>query len=191
MHRVEYLALALLLAGCNNTEPPTKSEPAAPAASADSRLVQISRFDCAKAEDVSDATSFPWKSGISLWAGGGPGGAAFNADTLSCALEFQTRCARGEADAEVRIGGALGIVEHVKIERAGAQLIRFELPNQRWGQHLDEVSALSERFPYRTATFSAAVTAACETPEAFGPGLGPRLEFADDRHFTAGFASGE
>ncbi len=61
----------------------------------------------------------------------------------------------------------------------------------QWESHLDQATPLTERFPYRTATFGAAATASCEAPEAFGPGLGPRLEFADDRHFTAGFASGE
>jgi hypothetical protein len=62
---------------------------------------------------------------------------------------------------------------------------------EQWQQHLDQSSVLTERFPYRTATFSASATAACKTPEAFGPSEGPRLEFADDRHFTAGFGGGE
>jgi hypothetical protein len=35
------------------------------------------------------------------------------------------------------------------------------------------------------------VTASCQAPEMVGPSTGPRLEFADDHHFTAGFARGE
>lgn len=92
---------------------------------------------------------------------------------------------------ELRVGGALAGHAQARIEKPGLQLVTFDLTAPQWEQHFDQGSALTERFAYRTATFSATATAACETPEAFGPGNGPRLEFADDRHFTAGFASGE
>jgi hypothetical protein len=143
--------------------------------------VRIVRFDCVKAEDLEPGADFLWSQGIASWSRGGPGGATWNAGKLRCAVEIQTDCSRGEADVELRIGGAL----------AGAQQLAFDVAAEQWQRHLDQSSPLTERFPYRTATFSAAATAGCKTPEALGPSEGPRLEFADDSHFTAGFADGE
>jgi hypothetical protein len=191
------LLALIVLGGCTKSEPPRReatpsTQATSPQSAADDqRLVRISRFDCVKAEDAAGSPVFPWDRGISLWKAGGPGGATSNASMLHCALEFQINCTRGEADAEIRISGALSKSQRLKIDRAGAQLIDFELEQQQWEQHFDQGSALTERFPYQTATFSAAITAACEAPEALGPSLGPRREFADDRHFTAGFSNAE
>lgn len=196
MRPVNGLAVLVLLSGCGKSEPPTappvnEQVIAQPAVAKDDRLIRISRFDCATEADLDGATDFPWPQGISLWSAGGPGGAAWNVSRLRCAVELQTACARGAADIELRIGGALSEAKNAKIEHAGAQQITFDLAPDRWQQHFDQESPLTKRFPYRTATFSASVTASCEAPDAFGPSEGPRLEFADDRHFTAGFASGE
>jgi hypothetical protein len=195
MHRANCLSLLgltllVLLSACGQSQPPAAS--AQPAANPDpDRLVRISRFDCATSADVEDVAEFPWSKGISLWSGGGPGGAAWNVSKLRCAVELQTTCARGAADIELRIGSALSEARQLKIEHAGIQHVTFDLAPERWEPHLDQESPLTQRFPYRTATFSASATASCEAPDAFGPSEGPRLEFADDRHFTAGFASGE
>ncbi len=199
MRPANCLALVALLSACGQSQPPAappqttrpESTPAAQPAANEDRLVRISRFDCAASSDLDEGADFPWSKGISLWSGGGPGGAAWNVSKLRCVVEYQTTCTRGEADAELRIGGALAEAKHSRIEQAGAQQFTFDLTPERWDQHLDQESPLTQRFSYRTATFSAAVTASCEAPEAFGPSEGPRLEFADDRHFTAGFASGE
>jgi hypothetical protein len=155
------------------------------------RLIQISRFDCVTSDDSTDAADFPWSKGISHWLGGGPGGAVWNISELRCAVEFQTSCAQGEADAELRIGGAISGSERAKIARAGIQQITFRLMAEHWEKHFDQGSPLTKRFPYQTTTFSASVTASCQAPQVFGPSMGPRLEFADDHHFTAGFAKGE
>jgi hypothetical protein len=162
------------------------------AESGQARLVRILRFDCVKAgEEAGAAAEFPWSKGIGLWTSGGPGGAAWNARSLRCAVEFETGCTQGRADAELRIGGAVSATMTAPIRDAGAQRLVFDLTADRWEKHLDQASPSTKRFPYRTATFSALVMASCEAPETFGPGLGPRLEFADDSHFTAGFAQGE
>lgn len=152
------------------------------------RLVRISRFDCVTALE---GNTFAWGSGISHWSAGGPGGATWNASKLHCAVEIQTPCTKGTADAELRIGGALVAARRAVIEKSGSQLIFFELLPNHWEPHFDQGSPWTEGFPYRMATFAASVMAKCEAPEPLGPGNGPRLEFADDRHFTAGFASGE
>jgi hypothetical protein len=186
MRPVNGLAVLVLLSACGQSQPP-----AAQPDVKDDRLIRISRFDCATSADLDGVADFPWSKGLSLWAGGGPGGAAWNVSALRCAVELQTTCTRGTADIELRIGGALSEARNAKIEHAGLQQVTFELAADRWEPHLDQESPLTQRFPYRTATFSASVTASCEAPEAFGPSEGPRLEFADDRHFTAGFASGE
>jgi hypothetical protein len=155
------------------------------------RLTQISRFDCVPSSDVTDDAEFPWSKGVSHWSGGGPSGATWNAGELHCAVEFQTRCAQGNADIELRVGGALSGSERPTISRAGAQQISFRLLARKWEKHFDQVSPPTKRVPYRTATFSASVTVSCKAPEVAGPSMGPRLEFADDHHFTAGFAEGE
>jgi hypothetical protein len=187
MHRAECLAvlllLALAMAGCGQSQQPP------PSAASTERLVRIARFDCAHSEE--SEAQFPWSQGIASWSGGGPGGAAWNIGKLRCAVELQTNCSRGAADVELRVGGALAGHTRASIEKPGLHLVTFELTAPQWEQHFDEGSALTGRFAYRTATFSATAIASCQAPEAFGPGNGPRLEFADDRHFTAGFASGE
>jgi hypothetical protein len=155
------------------------------------RLVVISRFDCVRSDDAADAPAFPWDKGIGRWKSGGPGGAAWNAPGLRCVVEFQANCARGIANAELRVGGALTGAKPVEIGRAGLLQATFDLPAGRWEKHLDQVSPATKRLPYRTATFSASVMASCEEPALSVSGTGPRLEFADDRHFTAGFAAGE
>jgi hypothetical protein len=198
MRRAEYLVLALLLTGCGDSSTPTPPLPAKPPAGAPSaaprdttRLVRIVRFDCVKADDLEPGADFPWSQGIAAWSRGGPGGAVWNAARLRCAVEIQTDCGDGEVDVELRIGGALAGTQHAAIDRAGAHQLTFEVMAEQWELHFDQSSPLTERFSYRTATFSAAATAACKTPEPFGPSEGPRLGFADDRHFTAGFAGGE
>jgi hypothetical protein len=171
--------------------PPSHDRIAAASDGGQGRLIQISRFDCVTSDDAADAAEFPWTKGISHWSGGGPGGAAWNAGALRCAVEFQTSCAMGHADVELRIGGAISGSERATINRAAAQQITFRLVAQQWERHLDQASPRTKGFPYRTATFSASVTASCQAPEMVGPSTGPRLEFADDHHFTAGFARGE
>jgi len=199
MRRANCLVVLVLLSACGKSEPPAAppvaappaNEPAVRFATKEDRLVRISRFDCATEADLDSAAGFPWAKGISLWASGGPGGAGWNVSKLRCAVELQTTCTQGVVDIELRIGGALADSGNAKIEHAGAQQVTFDLTPDRWEQHLDEESPLTQRFPYRTATFSASATASCEAPDVFGPSEGPRLEFADDRHFTAGFSSGE
>jgi hypothetical protein len=110
---------------------------------------------------------------------------------LRCAVEFQTGCAQGEADTELRIGGAISGSKRARIDRPGAQQVTFRLLAKQWEKHFDQGSPPTKRFPYQTATFSASVMVSCQAPEVFGPSTGPRLEFADDDHFTAGFAKGE
>jgi hypothetical protein len=197
MRCVRCIALFLLLAASGGpvrtpaSAQPASSSDASAASGGQDRLVRISRFDCVMPDDVADNAEFPWPKGLSRWSGGGPGGAAWNAGALRCAVEFQTSCIQGEADIELRIGGALSGARHAKIDRGGAHLVTIDLKAGQWEKHFDQGSSLTKRFPYRTATFSASVTASCQAPEAFGPGMGPRLEFADHGHFTAGFAKGE
>lgn len=155
------------------------------------RLIRITRFDCVKEDEAGNAAEFPWPQGISPWASGGPGGAVWNASGLRCAVAFETDCTQGEAHVELRIGGALIAAKRVPIADAGARQAAFDLKPDRWEKHLDQIDAKTHRFPYRTATFSASVMASCQKPQEIVPGIGPRLEFADDRHFTAGFAKGE
>jgi hypothetical protein len=143
-----------------------------------------------KNDDV-DGSDITWATGLSIWNDGGPGGASWNAATLICAVEFSTTCTHGDADVELRVGGALLTTQKTPLLQAGLQLVKAELRHTQWKKHLDQTSTLTGRLPYRTATVTAAVFATCTLPEQFGPGIGPRLEFADDRHFTAGFASGE
>lgn len=155
------------------------------------RLIQISRFDCVTPEEVTDENAFPWIKGISRWSGGGPSGATWNASELRCVVELQTDCARGQADIELRVAGAIVASKSATIHRAGTQQITFHLIARQWEKHFDQMSPVTKRFPYRTATFSASATASCSAPEAIGPSAGPRREFTDDQHFTAGFAKGE
>jgi hypothetical protein len=202
LRQVEYLVLTLLLTGCGDSSTSTPSLPkppsdapstAAPSATPGDTtgLVRIARFDCVKADDLEPGADFPWSQGIASWSRGGPGGAVWNAARLRCAVEIQTDCSSGEVDVELRIGSALAGTQHAAIHRAGAHQLAFEVTAEQWELHFDQSSPLTERFSYRTATFSAAATAACKTPESSGPSEGPRLGFADDRHFTAGFAGGE
>jgi hypothetical protein len=207
MRRADFLVLAMLVSACGRSPPPEATAPpaappvAAAAASAatnvagkpdnTNRLVQITRFDCVKAEERDDPNAFPWAQGLSRWAAGGPGGATWNAGNLDCAVEFQTRCTQGVADVELRIGAGLAGTRQAKIEHAGLTQVLVILSADQWRKRFDQSSPLTKRFSYRTATFSAAVIASCEAPETLGPSNGPRLEFSDDRHFSAGFASGE
>lgn len=196
MRPASCLVVLVVLSACGQSQPtaqtsPPASDPTMKITAKDYRLIHISRFDCATSADAEDATEFPWSKGISRWSGGGPGGAAWNVSKLRCAVELQTTCTTGTADIELRIGGALGDSRNARIKHAGPQEVIFELAPDRWEQNLDQKSSLTKRFPYRTATFSASVIASCQAPDVFGPSEGPRLEFADDRHFTAGFASGE
>jgi hypothetical protein len=198
MRRAELVALVmlLLLSGCGKSPvseaaAPKPAAPSAAPAADNQRLVQIERFDCVKAEDQQEPKDFPWAQGVSRWAAGGPGGAAWNADRLWCAVELRTGCTQGFADVELRIGGALSGARQAKIDRAGVQRVTFEVTADQWRKRFDQSSELTKRFSYRTATFSALTIASCESPEKLGPSDGPHLEFADSRHFTAGFAGGE
>ncbi len=201
MRRVKRVMLVLAICACCQLATPAISSEATlsnaqtaavapPGASSPQRIVQITRFDCVKA-GIDSAKSFPWAEGLSHWPDGGPGGAAWNASKLYCAVEFQPKCTKGAADMELRVGGALIGTRHASISHNGMQLLGLALDAKQWTKHLDQSSPVTKRFPYRTATFSASIIASCELPEKFGPSLGPRLEFADDRHLTIGFANGE
>lgn len=198
MHRVEWWMLALMVCACGQRQAPAVA-PAkthiAPLALFDAgsqqRLVRINRFDCVKAENRQGAEDFVWAQGLSHWSDGGPGGAAWNASKLYCAIEFQPACSKGAADIELRVGGALVGTQHAAISHDGLQSIGLTLDASQWMPHLDQIGAATKQFPYRTATFSASIIATCELPAKFGPSTGPRLEFADDRHLTIGFANGE
>lgn len=202
MRRVELVMLTLVICACSQRQAPATAPEAVPAnaqvpapaliaAESQQRLVRITRFDCVKAENNNGAQEFPWAQGLSHWPDGGPGGAAWNASKLYCAVEFQPKCTKGSADIELRVGGTLIGTRHATISHDGLQLLGLDLDASQWTKHLDQSSPVTKQFPYRTATFSASIIAACELPEKFGPSLGPRLEFADDRHFTIGFANGE
>jgi hypothetical protein len=198
MLRANILLLTLFAAGCGSSGSPQPASarvtpppaPSTPANDVPGRLVNISRFDCVSAEQTDSGNDFPWQKGLSRWAGGGPGGAAWNANALRCAIDIHTRCEHGEVDAEMRIGGKLVGAAHAVLH-AGAQLLTLNVGAPAWENHYDEDSQLTKRFPYRTATFSATIIASCQQPDVLGPSEGPRLEFADDLHFTAGFAGGE
>lgn len=187
----------LVLSGCEkaaSSHPDTAPSPDSAvlseslAVSNAERLVRVVRFDCTNDDG---ATAFPWGQGLRNWKGGGPGGAAWNADRLHCAAELQTPCTSGFISIELHVGSSLAAERSIAFRQAGVQAVRFDLRSESWAAQLDQVGEASRHLPYRSAIFGLTALAACTRPEVFGPGMGPRLEYADQDSFVAGFASGE
>lgn len=195
------LMLLLTLTACERTTSPrvALSSASATSTSTDSsatghaeRLVRIIRFDCTTSSSGQDAaTAFPWGQSLRNWMGGGPGGASWNADRLHCAAELQTPCTEGSIGIELHVGSRLAAERSITFSQAGVQSASFDLRSESWVAQVDQVGKASEQLPYRSAVFGLAAMASCTQPEAFGPGMGPRLEYADQDSFLAGFASGE
>ncbi|WP_293373472.1 hypothetical protein [Nevskia sp.] len=202
MRRVEVaFFFSLTLSACEKTATPYLDTvpSSASATSSESvvssdpeRLVRIVRFDCAKfTSDEDAANAFPMAQSLRNWMGGGPGGAAWNADRLRCAAELQTPCTEGSINIELHVGNSLAAEQNIAFSRAGMQAFSFDLRDDSWAAQLNQVGEASKQLPYRSAVFVLAAVANCTKPEAFGPGIGPRLEYADQDSFLAGFASGE
>jgi hypothetical protein len=153
----------------------------------DAPAITIESFDCYKLHSGPPADfSGP---GVSAWRGGGPGGATWNAVELNCKAVIQTTCTDGSVVTETRIGKAL-VDRKTTAVRGTTVDWRLTLQPHQWEKNFDEVPS-PNRAAYRTALFRLAALLTCKAPYALQPSLGPRPEFAADRTFLAGFASGE
>jgi hypothetical protein len=154
--------------------------------------VAIRDFDCEAIDDPArgPARLVPPGRGLASWALGGPGGAAWNAADVRCAASVASTCDKGALAIELRVAGAIVAERQIRIANRGAEIVELTVAASTWPNHLDELGTKTRPLPYRTAVFRLTAVVECESP-AFGPGLGPRGEFAADSMFLAGFAWGE
>ena len=164
-------------------------EPRPAAEQPPTRGVEITEFDCAKAEDFPPGRQTGTPQRLSQWQAGGPSGASWNATNLKCFADVRAQCARGELRAQLLIGQRAAVGNTFAITVSGPQRIELDVPERTWRRELD--AARKPELPYRTALFTLRVEVSCQEPEAHDPVADRYTDVADVRSFVGGFASGE
>lgn len=171
-------ALLHVLAGALLAQPPTAPQPLHPA------RAEVAGFDCADARAGGGGPIT--EGGLSTWTGGGPLGAAWNAQRLRCVAEVRTGCEAGRLALELRVGTRL-VQRRALAFGPGAPLAgvqEFRLEARDWVPGLDP---RQPRHPVRTGVFRAVASLRSCTRPKEGVGV-PALS---ERNFVAGFAWGE
>jgi hypothetical protein len=190
-HRSAQVLLSLLvsLGGCkaHRAEPPAQAAPPAQApATEDSRgerWVEVADFDCAPLAEEGD-TSF---RSMRQWASGGPAGATWNAETLTCHGRVSTTCTQGTVLVELLTGSRRAASQRFPAAELPTR-VEFTVSRDAWSESLDETF---EHDIYRTALLRLRASLRCEEPFLAGPGFARHEDVVAEDRFVAGFASGE
>ena len=210
MHAATLLVLCAVAEGCSRSarNPPPAAEASSDVAtvgaltdarremsvkSREPRRIHIAAFDCEKdestARDPGPTGLVSPASGIRSWHGGGPAGAAWNADDLRCAVRITTTCTRGRIAVVLRVGRAVVAERQQEIDGAQTDL-SMAVPFKSWKSAFDQ-PAKSLDAPYKTAIFRATSLLTCTAPIEVNPWTAWYPSVVDEDAFVAGFAYGE
>ena len=158
-------------------------------------FVRITAFDCEKvyeAPGIPQAVG-PITAGISIWRGGGPNGANWNAEDLRCVVGVATQCSKATIRVAIRVGTRIVADRKVDVGAPGPADVELSVPFDRWRKNLDEPlpSPGPSKLPYRTALFRATAQISCLLPTSASAADWKYPSVTADASFVAGFASGE
>jgi hypothetical protein len=195
------LSLLMNLGGCKALQVPRTEQAAtetrapaaetAPANGPEERWLEVADFDCSPLAEWEGAPSggdeAPTFAPMRSWASGGPAGATWNAETLTCRGRVWTACTQGSVRVELLVGSRRAGIRTFPAAELPPRL-EFTVPSDTWLPALDDSF---EQDLYQTALLRLRASLFCEEPFLAGPGLARHEDVVAEDRFVAGFAFGE